>query len=202
MALRLIPDMHVYRPADGRETAAAWLAALRRTDGPSCLLLTRQSVPAFEGSKEAIEGVARGGYVAQKEQGGRLDLVLVGTGSELQHCQSAADVLASEGVGVRVVSMRSVERFLEQDASYRDAILPPDAMLRVTVEAGRTWGWERIAGPMGACIGIDRFGESAPAGELAALFGFTHDNVLQTARGLLASSREQAAQLARILESL
>jgi len=202
MALRLIPDMHVYRPADGRETAAAWLAALRRTDGPSCLLLTRQSVPAFEGSKKAVEGVARGGYVVREEQGGRLDLVLVGTGSELQHCQSAADILSSEGVGVRVVSMPSVERFLDQDASYRDAVLPPDAMLRVTVEAGRTWGWERIAGPMGACIGIDRFGESAPAGELAALFGFTHENVLQTARGLLASSREQAAQLTRILESL
>lgn len=196
MALRLIPGMHVLRPADARETAAAWLTALRRVDGPSCLLLTRQDLPALDGTHAALEGVPRGGYVVV-DCDGAPDVVLVGTGSELHLCTGAAERLAADGVAARVVSMPSLERFLAQDEAYRDSVLPPTSLARLTVEAGRTHGWEPIAGPLGDRVGIDTFGESAPAEVLADHFGLTIDAVTERARALLAAMPARVAALRR-----
>ncbi|MAO82658.1 MAG: transketolase [Myxococcales bacterium] len=185
MALRMIPDMQVLRPGDPRETAACWALALRSTDQPSSLLLTRQSLPALEGTDNAY-GMARfGGYVLSDSEG-TPDLILIGTGSELQLCAAAADVLRGEGKRVRVVSMLGADRFLKQPKAYRDSVLPVDCHRRLSVEAGVTWGWERFVGSQGRSIGLDRFGASAPAEHLAEHFGFTVDNVLRQARELLA----------------
>jgi transketolase len=184
MALRLIPNLHVMRPADGRETAAAWFHALRRCQGPTAILLSRQGLPQLPGTLNALEGVGRGGYVVH---GGaaRPDLVLIGTGSELHLCTGAAKDLESDGLAVRVVSMVSAERFLAEPQSYRDQVLPPDCPARVSVEAGRTFGWERFVGPQGRSVGLDRFGESAPGGALAEHFGFTVAQVVKTAREVI-----------------
>ncbi|MCB9786565.1 MAG: transketolase [Deltaproteobacteria bacterium] len=186
MALRLIPGLDVMRPADGRETAAAWLAALRRSDGPTALLLTRQGLPQLEGTRAATEGVARGAYVVAGDPDQTPELILIGTGSELHLCTHAAEVLAAEGRSVRVVSMPCAERFLRQPAAWRDAVLPPACKRRLSVEAGRTFGWERFVGDAGRSVGVDTFGESAPADALAELFGINADHVLACARELLA----------------
>ncbi len=180
MALRLIPGMTVMRPADFRETAEAWLFALSNR-GPTCLLLTRQDLPLVPGTGPQL---VRGGYVVRDVP--HPDLVLIGTGSELHLCAAAAELLAAEGLAARVVSMPSIETFLAQPEPYRDEVLPPTVLVRISVEAGVTHGWERIVGPFGASIGIDRFGESAPAEVLAEHFGFTAANVAEVAREALA----------------
>ena len=199
MALRQIPGLHVMRPADGRETAAAWAAALEREDGPTALLLTRQGLPQLPGTMSAIDGVRRGGYVVHGEPDEIPQITLIGTGSELHLCTGAAEVLESQGVTVRVVSMPCAERFLAQPEVYRDAVLPPQCVLRVAVEAGRTLGWERFVGPFGLTLGIDRFGESAPAHDLATYFGLTVEDVTHKARGLLGTWRQVAADhIARV----
>ncbi len=186
MALRLIPNMTVWRPADLRETAAAWLASLAHETGPSCLVLTRQKLPQLDGTREAATGLARGGYTlagSDDDPG----LILIGTGSELHLCTEAADILRRDGHRVRVVSMPSLERFRAQDATYRESVLPRAVAARVSVEAGRTWGWEGVVGSLGASIGVDRFGESAPAKELAEVFGINTGNVVAVARQTLAA---------------
>jgi len=184
MALRLIPGMTVLRPADARETAYAWLFALRH-QGPSVLCLTRQDLPLIEGSGP---GVLRGGYVVAGDGSDATpDLVLVGTGSELHLCTEAAALLAKDGWRAKIVSMPSIERFMAEPESYRDQVLPPDVLVRVTVEAGRTHGWEPVTGPFGASVGIDRFGESAPMEVLAEHFGFTAAHVADVAREALAA---------------
>ncbi len=193
MALRQIPGLHVMRPADGRETAAAWAAALERADGPTALLLTRQGLPQLPGTMTALEGVRRGAYVVHGAPDEVPQITLIGTGSELHLCTEAAQVLEQQGVSVRVVSMPCAERFLAQPEVYRDSVLPPACVLRVAVEAGRTYGWERFVGPFGVAIGVDRFGESAPADELATFFGLTTEDVLNKARGLLGTWRQVAA---------
>ncbi|MGM0576344.1 MAG: transketolase [Myxococcota bacterium] len=203
MALRQIPGLHVFRPADGRETAAAWAAALRRTDGPSALLLTRQGVPQLPGTRDAAEGVARGAYVVHGDEDALPDLILIGTGSEVHLCTAAAERLEAQGVAVRVVSMPCAERFLAQPDVYRQRVLPDECLLRLSVEAGRTFGWERFVGPFGASIGLDRFGESAPAEDLAAYFGFTVDDVVNRSRGLLGTFEKVASDhLARLERAL
>ncbi|PKN55848.1 MAG: transketolase [Deltaproteobacteria bacterium HGW-Deltaproteobacteria-14] len=198
MALRTIPEMHVIRPADARETAAAWLAALRRSDGPTCLLLTRQNLPGLPGTRDAVLGVERGGYVV-RDCAGPPALILLATGSEVHLCTGAAEVLAAEGVAVRVVSLPCLERFAAQPAEYRDAVLPPTCLARLSVEAGRTFGWEGFVGPLGESVGIDRFGESAPAEELAELFGLTTSQVADRARALLAAFPAKRAALLKVL---
>jgi transketolase len=185
MALRLIPGLDVMRPADGRETAAAWAAALRRADGPTALLLTRQGLPQLEGTRAAMEGVARGAYVVVGQDVRDPELILIGTGSELHLCTEAAATLASEGRRVRVVSMPCAERFVRQSQAWRDEVLPASCKKRLSVEAGRTFGWERFVGDGGQSVGVDTFGESAPAEELAEHFGITAANVLARARTLL-----------------
>jgi transketolase len=186
-ALRAIPGLTVLRPADGEETVQAWQVALE-ADGPTVLALTRQGLPPL-GDKPA-DAVARGAYVVADHgvaDGADPELILLATGSEVQHCVGAATALAAEGTGVRVVSMPSWERFAAQEASYRDAILPPSARARVAVEAGVSFGWERWVGDDGAIVGLDRFGASAPADELFERFGFTADAVADVARRVMAS---------------
>ncbi len=190
-SLRLIPGLAVWRPADGAETVAAWRAALT-ADHPTLLALTRQKVPDL--GARPTEPIARGGYVLMElpaegdtEVVGAPDVVLIGSGSEVAVCREAAALLAAGGRSVRVVSMPSVEMFLAQGASYRDEVLPPAVPARVAVEAGVTTGWERVVGPAGAVVGLDRFGASAPAPHLFAEFGFTPERVADVARATLAT---------------
>jgi transketolase len=182
-AMRAMPGLRVIRPADANETAHAWRIAVD-SPGPTALLLTRQNVPVLEGTADAGAGVARGGYVLVEEQGGPAELVLVGTGSEVQLCVAAAPVLAesSPPVRVRVVSLPSWELFAEQDEAYRTSVLPP-GVPTLAVEAAVSFGWERYADDS---ISIDHFGASAPGGEVLAHFGYTTDNVVARARTLLA----------------
>ncbi|HZQ62869.1 MAG TPA: transketolase [Casimicrobiaceae bacterium] len=191
-SLRLIPGMELWRPCDTVETAVAWAAALERKDAPTCLLLTRQNVPFQRRSESATSDIARGGYVlADWAESGAKRVVIIATGSEVALAMGARDLLAGEGIGVRVVSMPSTTVFDRQDAAYRASVLPR-GVPRVAVEAGATEGWRKYVGafddPHAAVVGIDRFGESAPAGVLFKFFGFTAENVAAAARRVAAPS--------------
>jgi transketolase len=180
-SLRAIPGLTVLRPADGAETVGAWKFALEH-DGPSVLALTRQGLPPL-GDRPA-DAVERGAYVV-RETDGDPEVILIGTGSEVQVCLGAADVLEEQGVTARVVSMPSWERFAAQDQAYRDQVLPPAVRARVAVEAAANFGWERWVGDGGAVVAMERFGASAPAEKLFEVFGFTPGNVAEVASGLL-----------------
>jgi transketolase len=190
-SLRTIHNMCVIRPCDANETAAAWIAALERIYGPSAIVVTRQDLPIYDRSENGgyapASGLAKGAYVLRETGPDKAqpDIVLIGSGSEVQLADGAADLLAADGVRARIVSMPSWELFEEQPQSYRDSVLPPDVNARVTVEAGGTHGWERYAGPAGVMIGIDRFGASAPGSKVMTELGFTVDNVASKARSLL-----------------
>jgi transketolase len=179
-ALRAIPNLHVIRPADGNETSAAWSAALRRTDGPTALVLTRQGLPHWDDTGLS-RGAERGGYVVEREDGGTPDLILLASGSEVATCRAAAAILRKSGRKVRVVSLPSWEIFDAQPKSYRDEVLPPAVTRRMSVEAGSPFGWERYTGSAGRIHGLDRFGASAPAEDLAEHFGFTPEAVAAAA---------------------
>jgi transketolase len=195
--LRAIPNLSVFRPADANETVEAWLAALRRTDGPTLFAFSRQNLPILDRSG-ARGGVAQGAYVLSDTGGGDPEVILIGTGSEVALCVDAGKRLAEEyGVRARVVSMPSWDRFQAQDRVYRDDVLPPGVRARVTVEAGTTFGWERWAGSDGATIGIDRFGASAPGDTNLRKFGFTVEHVAATALRLLGRDDEAAAEQAK-----
>jgi transketolase len=188
-ALRAIPNLWFVRPGDANEAAAAWALAVERpaiagaSGGPVALALTRQKLPTLAGTKEhAREGVRRGGYVLREASGGEPQLILIGTGSELQLCAAAAEALEADGIPTRVVSLPCWERFDAQDQAYRDRVLPPAVRKRVSVEAGVSLGWERWVGDEGAIIGIDHFGASAPAGTIFKEFGFTTDRVADVGR--------------------
>jgi transketolase len=181
-SLRLIPNNHVWRPCDGVETAIAWLAALQRVSGPSCLVLSRQPLTPFKRDGEQIEGIKRGGYVLHEVAAPQV--VLIATGSEVEIAIFAAGLLAEDGIAARVVSMPCVELFHLQDAAYREAVLPP-GLPRVSIEAGVTWFWRAMVGEAGATVGIDTFGESAPAPALYEHFGLTPARVAHLARSLL-----------------
>jgi len=185
MSLRLIPGLRVLRPADATETVEAWRMALLRKDGPTVLALTRQKLPVLDrGTLGPAAGVAQGGYVLADAPGAKV--LLVATGSELHLALAAKARLDQDGLPARVVSMPSLELFLQQLRAYRDAVLPPAVKARVVIEAGVTLGWERVAGDLGAILGLDRFGASAPAEILFEKFGFTVDHVVETAKSLLA----------------
>jgi len=184
-SLRVIPHLTVIRPADAKETAAAWKRALE-SDGPVALALTRQKVPVLDLSMDRVlEGVEKGGYVlADSTEPPRL--ILMATGSEVHLALGAKEILEKEkGVPTRVVSMPSWELFAGQPPTYRDSVLPPQVRARVAVEAGTALGWHRWVGDAGAVIGIDRFGASAPGGEVMKRFGFTVENVVETALRVL-----------------
>ena len=178
-ALRAIPGLDVVRPADANETAAAWRTVLEHTDRPAGLALTRQDVPVLEGVDPA--GVARGGYVLARESTPRPQVVLVATGSEVQHAVKARQVLEEDGVGTRVVSMPCVEWFDAQDEAYREQVLPPTVRARVVIEAGVAQPWHRFAGDLGEIISIEHFGASADYKTLFREFGFTAEAVVAAA---------------------
>ena len=181
-ALRAIPNLDVIRPADPAETAGAFAAAFERTDGPTLLALSRQNLPTLREIPESVarEGVLRGGYVAKKESG-KLDLIILATGSELQWAMEAA---AKIGGAVRVVSMPCFERFKRQPQSYRDEVLPPSCDKRISIEAGVTQPWFEFVGRDGVALGIDRFGLSAPGGTVLKTLGISTDAILEAAKKL------------------
>jgi transketolase len=185
-ALRAMPNLYVIRPADANETAAAWKMALERTTGPSALVLTRQKLPVLPPDAVFREGnVYRGAYIYEEGAGGIPKVILLASGSEVHVAIAAKRILETDGVSARVVSIPCWERFEEQPASYREAVLPPSVRARVSVEAGSTFGWERYIGERGASVGIDRFGASAPGDRLLKEFGFTPENVAEKAMALL-----------------
>jgi transketolase len=190
-ALRAIPNLWFVRPGDPNETVAAWRLAVERREGPVALALTRQKVPVLAGTADlAADGVRRGGYVladALDADGHPAEpqIILIGTGSELQLAVEAAGQLSAEGVRARVVSLPCWEAFEAQPREYRDTVLPPVITKRVSVEAGVSLGWDRWVGPEGAIIGLERFGASAPAAVIFEHLGFTAAHVLDVARGVL-----------------
>jgi transketolase len=188
-ALRAIPNLWFVRPGDPNEASAAWAMAVERQAvpgalvGPVALAFTRQKLPTLAGTRElARDGVLRGGYILSEASGGTPQLILIGTGSELQLCATAAAALEAEGIPTRVVSLPCWERFDAQDQAYRDRVLPPAVKKRVSVEAGISLGWERWVGDEGAIIGIDHYGASAPAGTIFKEFGFTTERVADVGR--------------------
>ncbi|EXI84673.1 MAG: Transketolase 1 [Candidatus Accumulibacter sp. BA-94] len=182
-SLRLIPGLDVWRPADSVETAVAWIAALERGDGPSCLLLSRQNLPALSHPAQQIADIRRGGYVLSEAAGGEARLVLLATGSEVSLTLEAQAVLQQRGVSTRVVAMPCTQRFDRQSAAYRRAVLPPATPI-LAVEAAHPDLWWKYVGSAGAVIGIDRFGESAPAAALYEFFGITVDAIAARALAL------------------
>lgn len=186
-ALRAIPNLSVVRPADANETAHAWRAVLARSSssGPVGLALTRQGVPVLEGTD--YEGVSKGGYVLVESSKAVPDVVLIGTGSEVQYAVEAQKTLEAQGIGARVVSMPCVEWFFSQDQNYRDQILPPTVTARVSIEAGIAMPWYRIVGGHGEIISLEHFGESADAATLFREYGFTADAVVAAAQRSIAN---------------
>lgn len=179
--LRAIPNFVIFRPADARETAAGWYTALTRQTGPTGLALTRQTLPLLEGTgKEALKG----GYVVKKEKD-KLDMILIGTGSELQLAYEASKILEEKGIGVRVVSMPSWQLFEEQTEEYKETVLPKSIDKRLAVEAGSSLGWHKYVGIDGKIISMDNFGASGPADELFKKFGFTVEHVVEEALKLM-----------------
>jgi transketolase len=182
--LRLIPHMDVWRPCDTTETAMAWACALERRDGPSALLLSRQNLAYQQRDDATVKAIARGGYVLAEASGGQPAIVLIATGSEVGLAVAAREQLEASGIRARVVSMPATSVFDRQDAAYHEAVLPR-GVRRLAIEAGVTDYWRKYVGLEGAVIGLDRFGESAPAGDVFKLFGFTADNVAARAKDLL-----------------
>ncbi len=182
-SLRMIPNVQVWRPCDVTETAIAWRHGIERTNGPTVLALTRQALPAMVRNDALAAGAARGGYVLH-EPSGKAQVALLATGSEVSIAMDAAKALEAEGIAARVVSMPCLEVFEQQDAAYRKSVLG-EGLPRVAVEAGVSNPWYRYVGENGRIVGIDRFGESAPAGELFKYFGLTADRVAAEARALL-----------------
>lgn len=184
-SLRLIPNMTVWRPCDTVETAVAWAAALERDSGPTCLLLTRQNVPFQKRDAAQIAAIRRGAYVLADWNGGGKRAVIIATGSEVALAMDARDALAADGIAARVVSMPSTRVFDDEDAAYRVSVLPP-GIPRVAVEAGSTDGWRKYVGaiddPRAGVVGLDTYGESAPAAVLFKHFGFTAENVAAAVR--------------------
>ncbi|MFN2338503.1 MAG: transketolase [Gammaproteobacteria bacterium] len=180
--LRMIPNMDVWRPCDAVESAVAWKAAIEHRDGPSALIFSRQNLDHQNRSAEQLKAITRGGYVL-KDCDGTPDAIIIATGSEVGLAMGAADKLS--GKKIRVVSMPSTTVFDAQDEAYKESVLPSDVTARVVVEAGVTGGWYKYAGLKGKIVGIDRFGESAPAGELFKYFGFTVENVVKAVESVL-----------------
>jgi len=190
VGLRAIPGMIVLRPADANEVREAYRVVLGLKHRPACLALSRQPLPVFDRNRYAsAAGLARGAYIMAEAAEGEPQVILIGTGSEVQICVAVHEQLKREGIGARVVSMPSWELFEQQDEQYRTRVLPPHIKARVTVEAGSVIGWDRYAGSGGAIIGMRGFGASAPYKDLLKKFGFTPENVLAAAKAQIAASR-------------
>jgi transketolase len=183
--LRAVPHLVTIRPCDANEVVEAWKVVLKLKHQPAALIMSRQPLPTLDRTKYApASNLAKGAYVLA-DTGGKPELILIGTGSEVSLCVDTYERLVQEGVRARVVSMPSWDIFEHQDAAYRATVLPPDVTRRVAVEQGATFGWERYVGPQGSVIGMHTFGASAPLKELQKKFGFTPDHVYQAARNLL-----------------
>lgn len=179
-SLRIIPNMRVWRPCDLTETTASWISALEHRSGPSCLLLTRQGVQHQPRTEEQVAAIQKGGYILRDSS--HPQAVLIATGSEVELATQAADQLEHEGIGVRVVSMPCRELFDQQTPDYKEHVLPSSLQFRVAIEAGVTSGWKGYVGHYGQVIGMDTFGESAPADVLFKHFGITVDNIVETVK--------------------
>ncbi|WP_447035170.1 transketolase [Vibrio alginolyticus] len=184
-SLRLTPNMSTWRPCDQVESAVAWKLAIERKDAPTALIFSRQNLAQQERTAEQVADIAKGAYIL-KDCEGKPELILIATGSEVELAVEAAAQLTAEGKKVRVVSMPSTDAFDKQDAAYREAVLPSDVTARIAIEAGIADFWYKYVGFDGRIIGMTSFGESAPAGELFKMFGFTTENVVNTAKELLA----------------
>ena len=198
-ALRAIPGLDVVRPADANETVAAWKQALQHNDRPTALLLTRQNVPTLPRDTDGFAGVdqvARGGYVL-KDFGDDIQVIIMATGSEVQHAVAGAEKLAEDGVGVRVVSMPCREWFDAQDDEYRESVLPASVTARVSVEAGIAMSWRDLLGSAGRPVSIEHYGASAPGTELFERFGFNADAVVSAARESMEAASTSASSLPR-----
>jgi transketolase len=188
MSMRVVPNLTTIRPADARETTAAWLSAIENTHGPTALIFSRQSVPTLGGS--SVAGAQRGAYIvaeATEEDGSAVtpDVILIGTGTEVYLALEARELLAADGFAARVVSMPSWELFAQQSEAYRAEVLPPALTARVSIEAGSTIGWERYVGLRGEAVGLNHFGASAPYETLYAEFGITAEAMAAAARRVL-----------------
>ncbi len=184
-SLRLTPNMNTWRPCDQVESAVAWKLAIERKDAPTALIFSRQNLAQQPRSAEQVADIAKGGYIL-KDSDGKPELILIATGSEVELAVKAAEQLTEEGKKVRVVSMPSTDAFDKQDAAYREAVLPSDVTARIAIEAGIADFWYKYVGFDGRIIGMTTFGESAPADQLFEMFGFTVENVVNTAKELLA----------------
>jgi transketolase len=185
--MRAVPHLTLLRPGDANEVTEAYKVILQLQNKPAVLVLTRQALPTLDRTKYApAAGLASGAYILADAEGGKPQIILIGTGSEVSLCVGAYEKLKEEGIRARVVSMPSWDIFEQQDQSYREQVLPPDVTARLAVEAGATLGWEKYVGPKGRVIGMRSFGASAPLKDVLKKFGFTIENVLQTARELVA----------------
>ncbi|MEJ2764020.1 transketolase [Photobacterium sp. MCCC 1A19761] len=184
-SLRLTPNMSTWRPCDQVESAVAWKLAIERKDAPTALIFSRQNLAQQARSESQVADIAKGGYIL-KDSDGKPELILIATGSEVELAMSAAEALTAEGKQVRVVSMPSTDAFDKQDAAYRESVLPSDVTARIAIEAGIADFWYKYVGFDGRIIGMTTFGESAPADQLFEMFGFTTENVVSTAKELLA----------------
>jgi transketolase len=185
-SLRAMPNMLVLRPGDANEVVEAYKIMLQQTHGPSTLVLTRQAMPTFDRTKYgAAAGVAKGAYVLAEAPGGKPDVILMGSGSEVSLCIEAGEKLNAAGIKSRVVSMPSWELFERQDAAYKESVLPASVTARVSVEMASTFGWERYVGSKGRIVGMHSFGASAPLKDLLKKFGFEADKVVAAAKEVL-----------------
>jgi transketolase len=183
--LRCIPGLTVIRPSDATETKEAWRYAIKTTDRPVALILSRQNLPVIDRKKfGSAEGLSKGAYIVA-DTDGTPDVIIIATGSEVHISLKAKDMLLEKGIRARVVSMPSMELFNENPQDYRDKVVPPAVKNRVIVEAGISMGWEKFAGERGVIIGIDTFGASAPGGTVMKKFGFTAENIVEKAMGLI-----------------
>ena len=184
-SLRLIPNMSLWRPCDAVETAVAWRYGIERQDGPTSLALSRQNLPHQVRDASTLERIARGGYVLLDSEDGEPEVILIATGSEVALAMDSATVLREAGRKIRVVSMPSSDVFDAQDESYRESVLPRTVSCRIAIEAGVSDGWRKYVGLDGAVIGLDRFGESAPAEAAFEYFGFTVENIVNQVNAII-----------------
>ena len=189
-SLRAIPGMHTFRPGDANEMVEAWKVVMKYRHEPALILASRQPIPVLDRTKyAAASGVAKGGYILADAEGGKPDVILIGSGTEVPLCVEAYEKLKAEGVKARVVSLPCWEVFAAQDQSYRDSVLPPSIRARVAVEMASTFGWERYVGLDGKVVGMRSFGASAPLKDLLKHFGFTVEAVIAVAKDVLAKAR-------------
>jgi transketolase len=185
-ALRAMPNILVMRPGDANEVSEAYRVALQQTHRPIAMVLSRQATPTLDRSKyAAASGVAKGGYVLAGSPNAKPDVILIGTGTELSLCVDAYEKLKAEGINARVVSLPCARLYEEQDAAYKESVLPSSVTARVSVEMASTFGWERYTGLKGKIIGMRSFGASAPLKDLLKKFGFNVDVVVSAAKSLL-----------------